>query len=172
VTTRATLVPRTMTTTATAVPAYDFSSVRTVSAASAAELIGKQGWYFDLPAARERIVVPNRFQGGALIGTTRIPTLVDVCEPTGSGYILAINPFTGGALDETFFDTNHDGVFNSLDTLSGQIISGIGFDSSANNPIFVENVMQVGLDDGTTKTVRTQGTNVDVSRMSWREILN
>jgi type IV pilus assembly protein PilY1 len=172
---RSTLVARTMLTTVIVPaipPTMDFSSVRTVSAGTAADLVGKQGWYFDLPADGERIVVPNRFQGGALIGTTRIPTLVDVCQPTGKGFILAINPFTGGRLDQTFFDTNHDGVFNGADTLSGTIISGIGLDSSANNPIFVENVMQVGLDDGTTKTVRTQGTNVDASRLSWREILN
>jgi type IV pilus assembly protein PilY1 len=117
-------------------------------------------------------VVPNRFQGGALIGTTRIPAVVDACQPTGKGFVMAINPFTGGKLDSTFFDTNHDGIFNDSDKRNGEIVSGIGFDSSANNPIFVENVMQVGLDDGTTKTVRTQGTNVDASRMSWREILN
>jgi type IV pilus assembly protein PilY1 len=118
-------------------------------------------------------VVPNRFQGGALIGTSRIPALVDVCQPTGRGYVMAIDPFTGGRLPETFFDTNHDGKFDANDTApDGTLLSGIGFDSSANNPIFIENVMQVGLDDGSTKTVRTQGTNVDASRMSWREILN
>lgn len=150
----------------------DFSSVRTLTQAVSGDMTGKNGWYIDLPVTGERIVVPNRFQGGALIGTSRIPTLVDVCQPTGRGYVMAIDPFTGSRLSQTFFDTNHDGIFNASDTSGGTILSAVGFDSSANNPIFVENVMQVGLDDGSTKTVRTQGTNVDVSRMSWREVIN
>jgi type IV pilus assembly protein PilY1 len=168
VATRATLVARSVT---SAAVLNDFVA-RTVSDGTTGELATAQGWYLDLPLTGERIVVPNRFQGGALIGTTRIPAVVDACQPTGKGFVMAINPFTGGKLDATFFDTNHDGIFNDSDKRNGEIVSGIGFDSSANNPIFVENVMQVGLDDGTTKTVRTQGTNVDASRMSWREILN
>lgn len=167
-TTRATLVARTVTGTGT----IGEFTVRTMSTGTAAEVAGMQGWYFDLPVSGERIVVPNRFQGGALIGTSRIPDTSDACQPTGRGFVMALNPFTGGRLDQTFFDTNHDGVFNDSDKLSGTIVSGIGFGSSANNPIFVENVMQVGLDDGSTKTIRTQGTNVDASRMSWREVTN
>ena len=52
------------------------------------------------------------------------------------------------------------------------IVSGIGFDSSPNAPIFVENVLQVSLDDGTTRTLRTQGSSVDSRRLTWREIRN
>jgi type IV pilus assembly protein PilY1 len=167
--TRGSLVARTFTDSGAL---NDFSSTRTLSEATTGDMTSAPGWYIDLPVSGERIVVPNRFQGGALIGTSRIPTLVDVCQPTGRGFVMAIDPFTGARLSQTFFDTNHDGVFNSADTNDGTIVSGVGFDSSANNPIFVENVMQVGLDDGSTRTVRTQGTNVDASRMSWREILN
>ncbi len=150
----------------------DFSATRTLSEGSAEELADMEGWLIDLPTSGERMVVPNRFQGGALIGTSRIPTLVDVCQPTGRGYVMAISPFTGARLPQTFFDTNHDGLFNDADTADGDLLSGVGFDSGANNPIFVENVLQVGLDDGSTRTIRTQGTNVDASRMSWREVLN
>jgi type IV pilus assembly protein PilY1 len=168
-TTRGLLVARTFTDSGAL---NDFSTVRTLSVATTGDMTSAQGWYIDLPASGERIVVPNRFQGNALIGTSRIPTLVDVCQPTGRGFVMAIDPFSGARLSQTFFDTNHDGVFNSADTVNGEVVSAIGFDSSANNPIFVENVMQVGLDDGSTRTVRTQGTNVDASRMSWREIIN
>jgi type IV pilus assembly protein PilY1 len=170
--TRATMVARAFTDVAGRT-GTDFTTVRTLTQGTVGELASTAGWYIDLPVSGERIVVPNRFQGGALIGTSRIPALVDVCQPTGRGYVMAIDPFTGGRLPETFFDTNHDGKFDASDTApDGTLLSGIGFDSSANNPIFIENVMQVGLDDGSTKTVRTQGTNVDASRMSWREILN
>ncbi|MEO8309487.1 MAG: hypothetical protein ABI616_15765, partial [Pseudomonadota bacterium] len=99
-----------------------------------------------------------------------------VCQPSGKGFIMAINPFTGGRLDQTFFDLNGDGLFDNSDklTVSGTptIVSGIGFDSSPNAPIFVENVMQVSLDDGSTRTLRTQGSAVDSRRLTWREIRN
>ena len=170
--TRASLVQRTVVDEGT----VSGQSVRTVSEGTAAELVGQRGWYLDLPAAKERMVVPNQFQGGALIGTTRIPNASDVCRPSGRGYIMAINPFTGARLNQTFFDVSGDSLFNDADKLnvSGvlKIVSGIGFDSSPNSPIFVENVMQVSLDDGSTRTIRTQGSSVDARRMNWREIRN
>ena len=151
-------------------------TVRTVSTGTAADLSGKYGWYMDLPSSGERMVVPNLFQGGALIGTTRIPDSSNICQPSGKGFVMAINPFTGARLDLTFFDLNGDGLFNDTDKLSVAgvltIVSGIGFDSSPNSPIFVENVMQVSLDDGTTRTIRTQGSSVDSRRLTWREIRN
>ncbi len=165
---RTDLIQRNITSTGTA---GNFT-VRVIDPGTPEELFDKKGWYIDLPSIGERMVVPNRFQGTALIGTTRIPDSHDVCSPGGKGFVMAINPFTGGALDRTFFDLNHDGQFNDADKLNGQIVSGIGFDSSPNNPIFVDNVMQVSLDNGTTKTVKTQGSSVEAKRMSWRELLN
>jgi type IV pilus assembly protein PilY1 len=151
-------------------------TVRTISTGTTSELVGKRGWYLDLPSSGERMVVPNLFQGGALIGTTRIPDSSNVCQPSGKGFIMAINPFTGAQLDQTFFDINGDGLFNDLDKLDVggtlKLVSGVGFDSSPNSPIFVENVMQVSLDDGSTKTIKTQGSSVDSRRLSWREIRN
>jgi type IV pilus assembly protein PilY1 len=144
--------------------------VRVISQGVAGDMDGLDGWYMDLPISKERIVVPNRFQGSALIGTTRIPDASDACRPTGRGYIMAINPFTGARLTQTFFDTNRDGLFNDSDMLSGDVVSGIGIDSSPNNPIFIENVMQFSKDDGTTDAVRVQGGNADARRASWREI--
>jgi len=125
----------------------------TVSTGTVADLVGKNGWYIDLPISGERMVVPNRFQGVALIGTTRIPDATDVCRPSGKGFVMAINPFTGAALDKTFFDMNHDAQFNDSDKLNGAIVSGVGFDSSSNNPIFVQRDMLVSLENGTTKSI-------------------
>jgi type IV pilus assembly protein PilY1 len=169
---RTNLVQRTITASGTI---GDFS-VRVISAGTTDELTTKMGWYIDLPATGERMVVPNRFQGAALIGTTRIPDATDVCRPSGKGYVMAINPFTGGRLDKTFFDATKDGLFNDSDKLNHDglldIVSGLGFDSSPNNPIFVDNIMLVGLDDGSMKTIKTQGSSVEAKRMSWRELLN
>jgi type IV pilus assembly protein PilY1 len=154
-------------------PNDDVLGKRTIVEGTAADLASYRGWYIDFDdTSRERMVVPNRFQGGALIGTTRIPDPTDACDPSGSGFIMAINPFTGARLDQTFFDTNGDGLFNNSDLLGSDIISGIGFNSSPNSPIFVEDVMQVSLDDGSTRTIRTQGSSVSAERLNWREIIN
>jgi type IV pilus assembly protein PilY1 len=155
-------------------------AVRVIEEGAVGDLAAKKGWFMDLRsptlgALGERMVVPNRFQGRALIGTTRIPDAGDACRPSGGGFVMAIDPFTGGRLQQTFFDATRDGLFNNSDMLlvNGEptIVSGLGMDSSPNNPIFIENVMQIGLDDGTTKTIKTQGSAVEASRMSWRELL-
>ncbi len=166
--TRASLVEREITTFVSA----GKPTLRTVSEGTSEEMSGMHGWYMDLPASRERMIVPNMFRGGALLGITRIPDSSNVCLPGGSGFVMAINPFTGARLDQTFFDINGDGVFDDGDKLSGTIVSGIGFDSSPNSPIFIENVMQVSLDDGSTKTIKTQSASMDARRLGWREIRN
>lgn len=157
------------------------TAVRAIEAGTAAELEGRRGWFIDLVspvrgAEGERMVVPNRFQGQVLIGTTRIPDASDACQPAGRGYIMAINPFTGGRLDLTFFDVSRDGEFTNADMMmvNGALtpVSGVGFGSGPSNPIFIENVMQVSLDDGSTKTIETQGSAAEAGRMSWRELVN
>lgn len=155
------------------------TEVRVIAEGTTNEIDSSSGWYIDLVspihgAEGERMVVPNRFQGVALIGTSRIPEQGDPCNPGGRGYVMAIDPFTGARLATTFFDVNGDGLFNQSDMLCGPggcvPVSGIGFESSPNSPIFVENIMQVGLDDGSTRVIRTQGSAVDARRMSWREL--
>lgn len=159
----------------------DSTAVRAIEAGTAAELTARRGWYIDLISPvrgeeGERMVVPNRFQGQALIGTTRIPDARDACQPAGTGYVMAINPFTGGRLDLTFFDVTGDGEFTNADMMmvNGQltVVSGVGFGSGPSNPIFIENMLQVGLDDGTTETIKTQGSAAEAGRMSWRELVN
>jgi type IV pilus assembly protein PilY1 len=84
---------------------------------------------------------------------------------------MAINPFTGGRLPQSFFDTNADGSFNTGDTLNGVPVSGIGLPSSPNSPIFIGDIMQVSLDNGGSATIKTNSTTMSASRVSWREII-
>jgi len=175
VTTRSDLVPRSILSEAR--PAAPQLAVRTVDVGTAGEVSGRRGWYMDLvsPLRRvegERMVVPNRFQGSALIGTTRIPDNSDLCNPSGTGFIMALNPFTGARLESTFFDRNRDGVFNDGDLSGGDVVSGIGFGVGPNQPNFIENEMYVSLDDGTTEHLKVQGGGSNAGRMSWRELLN
>ena len=168
---------------------------RAIEIGDTSEMTSVRGWFMDLrkpptPTAEgERIVVPNIFQGKALIGTTRIPDGSDVCKASGRGWVMAVNPFTGGRLDATFFDMNGDGLFNGLDMVvdddgnanqsgtgdgdtKAEVNSGIGLDEGTNKPTFIEGYMEVNTDSGKVETIKTQGSGVDTRRMNWRELLN
>lgn len=154
-------------------------TARVIEQASGDDMVDKKGWYMDLVSPNngiegERIVVPNKFQGHVLIGTSRIPDSSDICRPTGRSFVMAINPFTGGRLDSTFFDFTGDGVFDAADmlTVNGEltITSGIGFDNGVNNPIFIGDNMQNSGDDGKTSSIKTQQSSPGSRRTSWREV--
>ncbi|NIJ73000.1 pilus assembly protein [Xanthomonas sp. F4] len=138
---------------------------------------GQDGWYMDLVSPPgttpqgERMVVSNFFQGTALIGTTRIPDSGDVCLPSGKGFVMAINPFTGGRLSQSFFDLDGSGGSSTGDTLNGTPVSGIGLNSSPNSPIFIGNQMQIALDNASTTTLGTNSSALSMKRVSWRELL-
>ena len=160
---------------------------RAVTAAPAtSDMSGKSGWVTDLesplgtspPTAQgERMVVPNQLQGNLLIGTTRIPEVTDICNPSGRGWIMAVDPFTGTNPASNFFDDNGDGLVNGSDmiTLSDGTkvaAAGVGFSSLPNAPIFVGGIMEVSFDNGTTASLKTSGSGGTMQRVSWREMVN
>lgn len=148
---------------------------------TAPDMAGKSGWYMDLTspvngAEGERMVTPNQFQGNLLLATTRIPQAVDPCNPSGRGWIMAVNPYTGTAPSSSFFDLNGDGQINDADliTVDGKKVAaaGVGFSSLPNNPVFVGGAMLVSFDNGTTGSLKTAGTSGAMQRVSWRELIN
>ncbi|TAL87572.1 MAG: pilus assembly protein PilY [Rhodanobacter sp.] len=145
------------------------------------DMTGKSGWYFDLVSPvngkeGERMITPNQFQGNLLLGTTRIPQATDVCNPSGRGWIMAVNPFTGTNPSSNFFDLNGDGRINGSDTVTiggkSYPAAGVGFSALPNNPIFVGSTMLVSFDNGSTGSFKTSGTSGGVNRVSWRELIN
>jgi type IV pilus assembly protein PilY1 len=171
-------------------------AARVVSAETAGDMTGKSGWFMNLgeldtpatdadgsttytptyPDLGERMVTPNQFQGSLLVGTTRIPKATDPCNPSGSGWIMAIEPFTGTNPDPAFFDINGDGAINGSDvvTVGGKSynVAGVGFTSLPNNPIFVGGNMLTSFDNGTTSSIHTAGAGGNLQRVSWRELIN
>ncbi len=145
------------------------------------DMTGKSGWFYDLVSPvngveGERMVIPNQFQGNLLLGTTRIPQAVDICNPSGRGWVMAVDPFTGTNPSSNFFDLNGDGLINSSDTVTvggkSYPASGVGFSALPNNPIFVGSTMLVSFDNGSTGSFKTSGTSGGVNRVSWRELIN
>ena len=182
---RSALVQRTITAQTSggsgSLPARTVSS-QVVNSKGTTDMSGKSGWYMDLLAPigsggtpvqqGERMVDPNEFQGALLIGITRIPQVTDVCNPSGSGWIMAIDPFTGAAPSSDFFDINNDGYINGGDQINGGHAAGVGFGSLPNAPIFVGGIMETSFDNGTAASLKTAGTVGVSQRVSWRELVN
>lgn len=140
------------------------------------EISGKSGWYMPLVSPGgtgqgERMITPNQFQGSLLLGVTRIPGSNDPCNPSGRGWIMAVDPFTGGSPEETFFDRTGDSQFNDDDKLNDQVVGGIGFGVIPNNPIFVGDIMLVSFDDASTSSIATSRAAAGTIRTSWRELV-
>ncbi|MCB1926243.1 MAG: hypothetical protein KDJ27_21350 [Gammaproteobacteria bacterium] len=78
------------------------------------------GWYLDLTDSGEKAVQRPILRGGRLIFVTTTPSPVP-CEQGGSGWLMEIDPYTGGRLKVPVLDLNGDGLFDILDmqTISG-----------------------------------------------------
>lgn len=149
--------------------------VRTIETNSAP---GADGWFIDLikPGASntgERMVVPNIFRGGALIGVTRIPdSNSDPCNASGAtGFIMAVNPFTGGRLNTPPFDINGDGNFDSNDGLNGTPGFGFGLDAGTYSPLLISDRFYLNDQNANITQGRVPFGTQPPIRVSWREII-
>lgn len=151
---------------------------RTVSAGSAGDMAGESGWYLDLlspgnsVSTGERMVDVSQLKGSVLVGTTRSPVINDPCEPSGSGWIMALDAFTGTAPSNNFFDVNGDHTVDVGDELNGSVVVGVQFNAMPNSPIFVTNVMEVSLENSTIQSVATSTLEGTSDRVDWRELTN
>lgn len=130
-----------------------------------------KGWYLDLPGTGERIVQNAQINGTFLVTASMMPD-GDACEGSGSGFINAIDAFTGTSGGNSMFDLDNDGTTDNTDAggnpigsanlgvgmptlpllLPGQVVLGGSGDGSA-----------AGLGGGKTFGMSWQ-------RVSWREI--
>lgn len=102
--TRADLTQRTMTVTTATSNGYPVRSF----AANAALPTASYGWFIDLPASGERIVQAPQVVSSFLVTASMIPS-GDACESDGSGYINALDAFTGTSAGGSYFDLDRDG---------------------------------------------------------------
>ena len=167
------------------VPVSGGLTARVIEDGAREDLNQKNGWYIDLyqvsvggnrSALGERMVTPNQFQGSALVGNTRIPDASDPCAPTGRGVIMAIDPFTGARLVDTYFDLNDDSDFTNTDMVQINgvltVVSGIGLDTGFSNPSFLDQKMYIPDDEGKVRDFDISPFSVGAGRTSWRELIN
>src|SRR5690606_35100305 len=132
---------------------------------------GMKGWYINLPGAGERIVQDVQVVSNVLVTASMIPTGTG-CDSGGTGYINAVDAFTGTSTGSSFFDTNGDGKVDASDGVAGSMNYGVGLPTV---PIVFPGRIVVGGTGGTGGGGANGpggGPNKGNSwiRVSWREI--
>ena len=139
---------------------------------------GKKGWYMDLIDTRERIVDMPLMVGPELVMNTTIPD-TNVCNPSGSGYLMAVSPYTGARLKKSFFDLDGNDNFDEDDkvTVSGSptIVSGIKV-SSLNSVTRLAKIGDIIKSFNNCEGGCIESRTIDPTRntgmQSWRELTN
>lgn len=133
----------------------------------------KKGWYVNLPGDGERIVQDAQMVSNILITASMLPT-GDACEASGSGYINAVDAFTGTSAGKSFFDLDGDGDTSDTNVGGvpvGSVNFGVGMPTL---PLFLDGRLIVGGTGGDNGGGEKPGTGGIVrktwSRVSWREI--
>jgi|GEM_PF-3265004 len=153
------------------------SPVRSFSVAVSGDMAGKRGWFIDLVSPSlgntgERMVGEHKFLGSVLLASSMIPSS-DPCTPGGTGYLNAIDPYTGANVANLFFDANNDLIFNDSDRIGsakraiGSISPSINLPSDA---ILIGNRL---VSSGTSGDIRSLSVSNPVrnGRISWREVV-
>ena len=139
-------------------------------AASAALPAGSKGWYVNLPGNGERIVQDPQIASGFLVTASMIPSN-DGCGADGSGYINAVDAFTGtSGVGGSFFDLDGDGstsdeVVGSDNLPIGSVDLGVGMPTLPN--VMRERLVVGGTSDRIGVPPRR---SLGWNRVSWREI--
>jgi len=155
----------------------DGNAARAFSLATAGDMVGKKGWYIDLAsptngALGERMIGEHKLFDQVLLATSMIPD-PNECQPGGSGFLNAVDPFTGAALTNLFFDANNDLQFNDSDRLGvqkralGSIDPGINLPSDG---ILIGNRI---ITSGTSGSTSSKSVNriIRTGRITWREVV-
>jgi type IV pilus assembly protein PilY1 len=160
------------------------AAVRAFGNAVVGDLTGKRGWYLDLvnppygaaDKIGERMVFDPLLIGGTVLVEASQSPSKDPCDVGGTGFINAIDAFTGGSLGSPFFDANGDGFVNDNDKVDnngnpvvvGSIDPNVGMPST---PTVVGSVLILGGSGGGKPARIVIPPSGSSGRISWREIL-
>ncbi len=134
------------------------------------------GWLFDLPATQEQVVYNPAIVGGAVVVSTAIPPVISAsqCNPgLQSGWTMAFDPASGGALPNGFFP-NGSGAFgtNSDGSATGGVrLDAVGSPTTVTYGGQTYIVTQTVTGSAALSQVNPPSNDVP-SRISWREIRN
>lgn len=129
-----------------------------------------KGWYVDLPGKGERIVQDVQIDNNYMVAASMIPE-GDACDASGSGFLNAIDAFTGTSGGKSYFDLDRNDNTDDTDAGGhpiGSVNLGVGMPT---RPVLLPGI---GVVDGSAGV----GTNsfgkqiMTWQRVSWREIRN
>lgn len=148
-------------------------SYRSFEAKSALPTASK-GWYVDLPGSGERIVQDAQINGSFMVTASMLPVGTNCDDAYGTGFINAIDAFTGTSGGKSMFDLNNDGSTDDTGAGGapiGSVNTGVGMPTL---PVLLPGQIIVGgSGDGSSSGLsgaRTFG--MSWQRVSWREIRN
>lgn len=145
--------------------------VRAFEAKSALPTNSK-GWYVDLPAAGERIVQDAQIASNFVVTASMIPE-GNACEGSGSGYLNALDAFTGTSGGNSFFDLNNDGTTDNTAVTGGLPVGsanmGVGMPT---RPVLLPGQFVLGGSGNGAAPGLGGGRSFGMTwqRVSWREI--
>lgn len=126
-------------------------------------------------AAGERAVGPASVAfSDRVIFTTILPN-DDPCEQGADGWIIEIDPFSGGRTDYSVFDMNVDGAFNGLDQkggADGTVVSGRRTPGGATPAILhgTDRSYKCGTQAGAGQCIPNKPDPNLVNRQSWQQM--
>lgn len=139
-----------------------------------------RGWFVNLevPAdgtPSERMVSDPLMVGRVLVAASILPSS-DPCMSGGTGYLNAIDAFSGTSVQSSFFDVDGDGQFDD-DVLGGgdngtsRPVGSVNLNiAMPTSPTVVENLLVAGGSLGTAGAVGINNPLIK-GRISWREIV-
>ena len=132
----------------------------------------KKGWFVNLPGNGERVVQDAQVVANILVTASMIPE-GDACEASGTGYINALDAFTGTSAGSSFFDLDGDGKTD--DTMVGGVpVGSVNFGVGMPTlPIFLDGKLVVGGTGGSVSAEKPGAggiTRKSWGRVSWREL--
>lgn len=123
-------------------------------------------------AEGERVVGPASIAfSDRVIFTTLVPN-DDPCEQGATGWIIEIDPFSGGRTDYSVFDMNSDGLFNAGDHKGSTVVSGRRTPGGATPAILHgdKQSFKCGTRPGADQCIPNKPDPNLVNRQSWQQI--
>jgi type IV pilus assembly protein PilY1 len=137
-----------------------------------------KGWFVDLdtpPSTGERIITAPRVSGRVMLTSSLVPPSNNSCDAGGTGYINAIDVFTGTSLREAFFDVNNNGNFDDDTLVSGGNtlpIGSVNLDIGMPTlPTLIDNLLVVGGSTGRLGSMRINPQGGNARRVAWHEVV-
>ncbi|WP_354682010.1 PilC/PilY family type IV pilus protein [Cupriavidus necator] len=144
---------------------------------NAVDYTTQRGWYIDLLAQGERVVVKPKVDAERLVITTLTPS-TDECVGGISSNLFDFAALTGSALPYPVLDVNGDGKVDGDDSLKTSdkvlVVSGLAQQGNFGSTIFTgggggDHLKVASATTGDVITVVEKG-NIARNRLSWRQI--